>query len=224
MSHIKPENFYKSLLKIAKSGRVVSLRYDGNPFQLSSCKMYTPFGINSKSNDYSPFTNLTLDCSINQSDASIAYQTTIDTIDTSVIELIKSNNNLFNPKDTQNIDFDQETNDFYSPILRQNKTYPKLMKLSFPRDRNGNILTVLFDEDGKKVLLNDNNIEDLLGKGTVFKCIVEFSKFWCFQNRIGSTWNVLQLRICPKKITQELDTVDPTLQKSNFNNNLMLDD
>ena len=225
MSHIKPENFDQSQLKIAKSGRAVSLRYSGNPFQLSSCKMYTPFGINGKSNDYSPFTNWTLDCSINQnqSEASVAYQTTIDTIDASMIDLIKSNNNLFNPKDTQNIDFD--TDDFYSPILRPNKTYPKLMKLSFPRDRNGNILAVLFDEDGKKVLLNDNNIEELLGKGTVFKCITEFSKFWCFQNRIGSTWNVLQLRICPRKMsTEEPEIEQETVQKANFNTNLLLDD
>ena len=213
MSHIKPENFDQSQLKIAKSGRAVSLRYSNNPFQLSSCKMYAPFGINGKSNDYSPFTNWTLDCSINQnqSESSLTYQTTIDKIDQSLVDLIKSNNHLFNPKDIQYIDFEQDINDFYSPILRQNKTYPKLMKLSFPRDRNGNILAVLFDENSKKIALNDDCIEELLGKGTVFKCIVEFSKFWCFQNRIGSTWNVLQLRICPRK-------------KTNFNTNLMLDD
>ena len=228
MSHIKPENFDQSQLKIAKSGRTVSLRYSGNPFQLSSCKMYSPFGINGKSNDYSPFTNWTLDCSINQnpSIASLAYQDTINTIDKSVIDLIKTNNNLFNPKDTQNIEFEQ--NDFYSPILRQNKTYPKLMKLSFPRDRNGNILSILFDENGNKILLNDNNIEKLLSKGTIFKCIIEFSKFWCFQNRIGSTWNVLQLRLCSKKINivEELDneTEQNVTTNNNFNNNLMLDD
>ena len=55
------------------------------------------------------------------------------------------------------------------------------MKLSFPRDRNGNILAVLFDENGKKLLLNDSCIEQVLGKGSIFKCIVEFSKFWAFQ-------------------------------------------
>lgn len=219
MSHVKLEEIVHTKFKIVKSGRTVGLRYNNSPFQLSTCKMYSPFGVNGKSTDYSPYTNWTIDCSINKSNMSTQSKTEdlFNKLDDTVKQLIKTNINSF-PAAAN--DTDIETDDFYSPILRQNKSYPRLMKMSFPRDRNGNILSVLFDEDGKKLLLNDNNIEQLLCKGSVFKCILEFSKFWCFQNRIGSTWNVIQMRMCSKNTNNNDngDNGDNVVNENNGNN------
>lgn len=223
MSHVKIEDIDVNQLKIAKSSRTVTLRYNNLPFQLATCKLYSPFGVKGTNSDYSPFTNWTIDCSIDQnnSDASQLYQTNIDLLDTRLIELIKESCNSFNPRNMEEVDL---TGDFYSPILRNNKTWPKLMKISVPRDTKGNLLSVIFDENTEKIPITDKNIEQILCKGKVFKAIIEFSKFWIYKGRIGTTWHLIQMKLISKttKDKEPEDTEAPNA--SIYTNNLMLDD
>ena len=215
MSHIKIEDLKLDQLKIAKSGKTVTLRYNNLPFQLSTCKIYSPFGVKGKNSDYSPFTNWTIDCSTsnpNQFDTSA--------LDQRIIELIKESSNLFNPRHMDEIDLNS---DFFSPIFKQNKSWPKLMKISLPRDSKGNILTVVFNEETEKIPVTDSCIEKILSKKQVFKAIIEFSKFWIFQGRIGITWNLIQLKLIKSEVEQEPEDI-ADINANIYTNKLMLDD
>lgn len=214
MSHIKIEEVDHKMLKIAKSGRTISLRYNNEPFQISTCKLYTPFGVNGYSNNYSPYTDWAINCSVSQLNNS--FQNEFDKLDSHVTSLIKESDHLFK-------DIDFESN-FYNTTFRENKSYPKLMKLSLPRDKNGNILAVFFDENAKKILVDDKNIEQILSKRTIFKCIIELSKLWSFKGHIGATWNVLQIRIISKNSEIEPDEDTTVVDSSIYTSKLMLDD
>jgi len=215
MSHIKIEDLNLDKLKISKSGKTVTLRYDNLPLQLATCKLYSPFGVKGKNSDYSPFTNWTIDCSVcktNQFDTSL--------LDNKIIGLIKESPDLFNARHMDDVDLNS---DFFSPIFKNNKTWPKLMKISLPRDTKGNILSVVFNENTEKIPVTDTCIEKILCKGQIFKAIIEFSKFWIFQGRIGTTWNLVQMKLV--KISNEQDPEDKEAPDANmYTNKLMLDD
>jgi hypothetical protein len=215
MSHIKIEEIDYKLLKIAKSGRTVCLRYNNDPFQISTCKLYTPFGVNGYANNYSPYTDWSISCSVSQLNNS--FQNEFDKLDNNLIELIKDSDHLFK-------DIDFENNNFYNPTFKQNKSFPKLMKLAIPRDKNGNILTVFFDENATKIPVDDKNIEQILSKRTIFKCIIESKKLWSFKGLIGSIWEILQIRIISRQTDIEPDEDVTVIDPSIYTKNLMLDD
>jgi len=191
MSHMNVFDIDFSRLKIAKSGRNIKLIYEKEPLQLITCKMYSPFGVKMAQNNYSQFSNYHLDCSLNQStsDVSIKYRESLEKLDNKIIELIQDNLQLFN---TGNESLNVE--EMYSRILRENKSYPKLMKIQLPRDSKGNFECVIFDENKDKLILNESNIENILCKGKIFKSIIECGKIWYYNGRFGTTWNIKQLK------------------------------
>ena len=191
MSHMNVFDIDFSRLKIAKSGRNIKLIYEKEPLQLITCKMYSPFGVKMAQNNYSQFSNYHLDCSLNQStsDVSIKYRESLEKLDNKIIELIQDNLQLFN---TGNESLNVE--EMYSRILRENKSYPKLMKIQLPRDSKGNFECVIFDENKNKLILNESNIENILCKGKIFKSIIECGKIWYYNGRFGTTWNIKQLK------------------------------
>ena len=194
MSHVNLFDLDLNKLKIAKSGRAIKVIYDKEPLQLVTGKLYTPFGVKIVQNSYSQFSTCYLDCSLNQSksEASVKYRESLEALDRKIIELIQESLHLFN---TGNMTFTAEDiPNIYSPILRENKTYPKLMKISLPRDTKGNFECVIFDENKNKVPVNENNLEEVLSKGKIFKCILECGKIWYYNGRFGTTWNVKQLK------------------------------
>jgi hypothetical protein len=221
MSHINITDLDLTKLKIGKSGRTVKLLYDGNPLQLVTSKMYAPFGVKVNNSDYSHFTNCHLDSSLNQSNsaASLEIKQVFSSFDEKIVELIKESQSSFNPKDINDIDFDGD--DFYSPMFKGKSNYPKLMKISLPRDKNGNFDFVIFDENKQKVPITDSNIETVLSKGKVFKSIIECSKVWTYKGKIGTTWNLIQMRLTESKQNEEGET---TTNKTGFAQNLLLDD
>lgn len=230
-SHISILDLDLSKLDLGKSGRMIKLLYNKQPLQLVTPKLYAPFGVKVNTNDYSTFTNCHIDCSLSQamSQNSIAVANVLENLDNKIMELIKSKRNLF--KDVVDVDFDNNFSDSYSPFFRQNKNFPKLMKISLPRDKNGNFDFVLFDENKNKVPAVDNNIEDILCKGSSFKGIIECSKLWYYKGRFGSTWNLVQSRFSPKiqngsaNNSNEDANEDGNATKGiNYNSNLMLDD
>jgi hypothetical protein len=189
MSHVNILELDLSKLQVGKAGRTIKLFYDKAPLQLLTPKMYSPFGVKVNNSDYSSFTNCHLDCSLHNSNSKEALEVdeALAKFDTRVAELLEV--------------FDSNLGTLAS-TLKPNKDYPKLMKFSLPRDRNGNFTCVVFDENKEKVKLDDNSLESTLTKGLVFKGIIECGKVWNFNGRTGITWNVIQLRFAPKRTEQ----------------------
>jgi hypothetical protein len=217
MSHINILELDLSKLKLGKSGRTLKLIYEGNPLQLVTTKMYAPFGVKIYNNDYSHFTNCHIDCNVSETNMKIkeAYQK----LDDKIKELImNSNEKAFNE-----INFEDPT--FYSSMFKGNSNYPKLMKISLPRDKNGNFDFVIFDDNKDKVKMNDSTIENVLGKRIVFKSIIECNKIWAYKGKIGVTWNLVQMRLVPKSEQNEAEPEENIPSEQNiYTQNLMIDD
>jgi len=193
-------------LKLGKSGKIVKLLYNNSPIEFTTGKMYAPFGVKIYNNEYSSFTNCYIDCSLNQSESeiSIKHREQFEALDKKIIELIKESIHLFSSKN----DIIYEDDNFYSPILRENKTYPKLIKISLPRDRNGNFDFVIFNENKEKIPIDDSNISDVLFRGILFKGIIECNKIWYYNGKFGSQWNLKQMKF-EKKIEKIEKTNTP---------------
>lgn len=224
MSHINILELDLSKLKIGKSGRTIKLIYEGNPLQLVTTKMYSPFGVKIYNNDYSHFTNCQLDCSI--SETNLKIKDAYEKLDEKIKELVLgSGEKTFNE-----INFEDPT--FYSSMFKGTSNYPKLMKVSLPRDKNGNFDFVIFDNNKEKVKVTDHTIETVLPKRTVFKSIIECNKIWSYKGKVGVTWNLIQMKLVPKSDQNEVDpeeddqeqAVSNEKEKNIYTQNLMIDD
>lgn len=183
------------LFNLAKVGRGVKLLYNKQPVQFCTSNLYTPFGVRSNQKEWSNFTDYTLECSLNQAnnESSATFREFIDKLDECVSQLVRANLGMFT-------NVQSGTDLVYSPILKENGNYPKLMRLQLPRDKNGNFECFVFDNQKEKIKINDTNITEVLSKGKVFKCIIECSKVWIYNGRIGSMWNIVQLKFAENKM------------------------
>lgn len=207
--------------KLGKSGRAIKLLYDKNPVQLCTSTLYSPFGVKPTIKEWSNFTEYNLDCSLNQSNSenSVSFRELIEKLDNIIINLVKENVGLFNLKNASDNDF------VYSPILKENGNYPKLMKLNLSRDKNGNFESFIFDVKKEKILLNENNIQDVLSKGKVFKAIIECVKVWYYNGKVGTIWKVVQLKFSDKELDlAEKDKNQRLNDPSKLYSQLMIDD
>ena len=241
MSHINLNEIDLSKLRIAKVGRAVKLIYGESkePLQLVTGKLYSPFGVRMNENKYSNWNTYNIDCSLNQSNSeiSVAYKTSLEVLDQRIIELLANSNQLFeNDKNKPHDDLFDDIQNYYSPILRENKTYPKIMKIALPRDTKGNFECVLFDENKEKVQIDDNNIQQILCKGKIFKSIIECKNVWYYNSasgpKFGTTWNLKQLRFTQNDPSTNAgsssELVKPYNSNYNYNKiyetNMLLDD
>ena len=177
-----------NLFQLAKSGRTIKLLYNKEPVQFCTSTLYTPFGVKSINKEWANFTEYNLDCSLNQatSETACMFREFLEKLDQKICELIKSNAALMNNVDVENL--------VYNNILKENGTYPKLVRLQLPRDKNGNFQSFLFSESKDKIKLDEKNIETLLSKGKTFRTIIECNKIWSYNGKVGSIWNIVQLR------------------------------
>lgn len=235
MSHINLNEIDLSKLRIAKVGRTVKLIYGESkePLQLVTGKLYSPFGVRVNENKYGNFSNCNIDCSLNQSNSevSVAYRTSLEALDQRVIELLGESDNLFeNDKNKPHQDLFNDIQSYYSPILRENKTYPKLMKIALPRDTKGNFECVIFDENKEKVQLDDNNVEQVLCKGKIFKSIIECKNVWYYNSpagpKFGTTWNLKQMRFTQNDPSSNQSSSGERVKPDNkmYETNMLLDD
>ena len=199
MSVLKLSDIELEKLHLAKSGRAVKLVYEKSAFQMHTAKLYIPFGVKSVNKDWSPLTEYYIDCSLNQSDSATAieFRQQIEVLDQSIKNLC-TETDMFTGKDTSSVT--------YNPILRENGNYPKLMRLQLPRDKNGNFTFFAFDENKGKIKITESNIENVLSKGLVFRGIIECQKVWLYNGKIGTIWNLVQMKLCkdfvkPKEVT-----------------------
>jgi hypothetical protein len=205
IQNIEWENF-----QLGKSGKAVKLLYNKEPVQFCTSSLYTPFGVKSVSKDWSKFDEYNVDCSFNQStsETSIMFKEFVEKLDKKIKELVEKNGEMFGAKD----EFKFE----YNNIIKENGNYPKLIKLQLTRDKNGNFESFLFDAEKQKIKINEGNVEEVLKKGKIFKCIIECSKIWYYKEKVGSIWNIVQLKFADTKMV--------TQNNSNVYNTLMIDD
>lgn len=212
------QNLDVSKLKLGKSGRAIKLFYEKEPLQLCTSTMYIPFGVKSVVKEWSTYSEYYVDCFLNNSKSEISqkFREWVENVDTIIKQLVKDNITLFDSKkETANENF------VYSPILRENGTYPKLMKLQLTRDRNGNFEGFVFDEKKQKIPIDENNIEDVLCKGKTFKTIIECVKVWYYDGKVGTIWKIVQLKLSEKTFDEKEDGMNNAI---NVYNQLMIDD
>lgn len=213
MSHVNINELDFEKVSLGKKGRNVILVYNTGdelvPLQLNMGQMYLPFGVKMVQNNYSAFMDCQIDCSLNQSNSpvSVACRESLEKLDERVQCLIQDNLDLFKLRD-MNID------GMYLPILKENKSYPKLIKLGLPRDNMGNFSMVVFDNLKEKIPLNDDNVETILCKSKVFGSIIECNKVWHYNGKFGVKWNIVQLKFVEQK---------PRENKTNFNQMMIVE-
>lgn len=195
MTVIDLQNINIEALRLGKSGRAVKLLYNKEPMQICTSTLFCPFGVKSVLKEWSDFAEYNVDCFINNSktDISINFKKSMENFDETIKKLVKDNIGLFSSKtETANDAFT------YTPILRENGSYPKLMRLQLSRDKNGNFESFLFDETKTKITINESNIETHLCKGKMFKTIIECVKVWYYNGKVGSIWKIVQLKFSDK--------------------------
>jgi hypothetical protein len=210
------QNLDVSSLKLGKSGRAVKLFYDKEPLQLCTSTLYIPFGVKYTVKEWANYAEYYIDCFLNnsKSETSVNFKNCIENLDTIIQKLVKENISLFDSKrETANDKFS------YTPILRENSSYPKLMRLQLSRDRNGNFESFIFDETKQKIAIDENNIENVLCKGKIFKTIIECVKVWYYDGKVGSIWRIVQLKFSEKVIENSSEP-----QGENVYTQLMIDD
>ena len=199
-------------LNLGKSGRSVKLIYDKQSLQMSTNTLYMPFNLNKYKKQWSNHEDYTVDCYIDNSQLNGDYIQRLTDLNESIFELIKSQRNLFNVPEDEDITC--------APFYRDNKTFPKLLKLQLPRDTNGNFTTQFFDENSEKIYVDENNIDEILTKKSTFKTIIECSKVYLYQGKAGCIWNILQLKLSPKQ--QEIlisDASDTSSDEGSYTSN-----
>lgn len=196
--------------QIAKSGRAIKLLYKKEPVKFKTSLLYCPFGVKSVNKEWSNFTEYNVDCYMNQSSTenSQIFRKFLDDLDIKIQELIKSNGNIFDKGDVA-----------YNNIMRENGNYPKLIKLQFPRDKNGNFKSVLFDESTNKHQITEDNIDELIAKGRLFKCVISCSKVWTYSGKAGTIWDIVQLKFFDKP-----QNADAQQTPENIYNTMMIED
>jgi hypothetical protein len=194
MSVLKLSEIDFEKLQLGKSGRTAKLIYEKESFQMHTIKLYTPFGVKSVNKEWSPMTEYYIDCSLNQSDSelTVEFRNQVESLDETIKKLVFDNTELFRGQTTDSA--------VYNPILRENGTYPKLIRLQLPRDKNGNFTFFAFDEKKEKIKITEANIENVLSRGSVFRGIIECQKVWLYNGKIGSIWNLVQLKMCKEFI------------------------
>jgi len=211
-------------LKLGKSGRAVKLLYNKEPIQICSSTLYTPFGVKSLNKECSNYAEYNLDCSLNQSNSetSVLFRNSIEKLDKIIEELVRENTILFDSKNGKcNDDF------VYSPLLRENGSYPKLMRLQLSRDKNGNFESFIFDETKQKIKITENNIDTILSKGKCFKTIIECVKVWYYNGKVGSIWKIVQLKLSERSLPKKEDSEkenEGSSPKNVYNQLMIMDD
>jgi hypothetical protein len=214
------DNIDITKFKLGKSGRAIKLLYDKEPVKLCTSSLISPFGVKSVNKDWSAFTEYYIDCSLNQSSSekssSMVFKNAIDVLDNVIQDLVKDNLSLFNTKN------ENARDDFvYNKILRENGNYPKLMKLQIVRDKNGNFESFIFNENKEKIKIDEENIEQILVKRKIFKCIIECAKVWYYNGKVGTIWNIYQLKFSNKTLSEE-EREEEKSNVPNVYNNIMI--
>lgn len=180
MSAMKIDNVVFDNIKLGKAGRSTKLLYvnDGSKgnLKVSTPKLILKF-LNSTTKEWANFTEFSMDCSIHDIEDENSLLEFSNNINKRIIEENRST-------------YEDQA---YFSMIKENKNYPKMIKLVFPRDSNGNFETVVFDKEKNKVMITEDNIEDIFKRNLTMKCIIECVKVWNVNSKYGLIWNVTQI-------------------------------
>lgn len=206
-------------LKLVKSGRAVKLMYDKKPLSFCTSTLYTPFGVKSFMKEWATFSEYSIDCSLNQSssESAVTFKNFLEELDRRVTSMVEENLEIFNnPKSNVVVPSSVD----YQPIMRGNGNYPKLIRMQLNRDKNGNFTSFVFDENKNSIKIDEENVTDVLVKGKAFKAIIECSKVWLYNGKVGTVWNIDQLRFADQSNTK----AKPAFVDQSMYNELMICD
>ena len=181
-----------SLFQLGKVKRSIVLLYNKEPVEFFTPVMYTPFGIRSTEKTWSNFNEYSIACSISEYNQT-SFLEFIEKLNNKIQELVKNNISLF----------PDASNDFvYNPIFRSNGNYAALLNAVFKRDTNGNFNSFVFDENKTNIELNEQVLESTLSKGKLFKTLIQCAKVWYYNGKVGTIWNINQLKLIQKTETK----------------------
>lgn len=166
-----------NLAKVRKSVKLVDST--NKSFQVTSGELFLPFGVSSWENKYSDYNDYSVQCYVNKTEG---FENFCEDLNAQIVDVL-GKSSMF---DTSNSEI--------ASILKQNKDFPKLLKINLPRDRFGNFDFVVFDEDSNKIMVTENNVDNIFCKKRTFKCIFENMKVWEYNGRIGTIWNMVQAK------------------------------
>lgn len=207
---INIENIEWDKLKLVKSGRTVKLMYDKKPLSFCTSTLYSPFGVKSIMKDWATFSEYSIECSLNQSssESAVAFRTFLEELDKRVSAMVQDNLEVFNnPKSNVQVPSSVD----YQPIMKENGNYPKRMRLQLSRDKNGNFTSFVFDENKNSIKIDEGNVSDILIKGKAFKAIIECSKVWLYNGKVGTIWNIDQLRFADSSKAKPVQSTDQSV-------------
>lgn len=187
MSVLKINEINYDNVKLGKVGKSTKLLYVTENSK-ANLKVATPklsmMFLNSVTKEWANFTEFSMDCNIKDDEEM----------------LVEFSNNLKQRIIEENRSTYEEQS--YFSMVKENKNYPKLIKLVFPRDSQGNFETVVFDKEKNKIMITEDNIEDIFKRYLSMKCIIECSKVWSVNGKYGLIWNVVQI-LCGDIETRE---------------------
>lgn len=171
-------------LNVFKSGKSFKLvDSTKNPLTFVSCRLYLPFGTSSFRNDYSGMNDYSISC---YSDPDFSEFCT--RLDGKISEAIQP-----------------YIHGELQPMLKQNKDYPKLLRLKLPRDSNGNFNFVVFDEKENKIKVTENNVYDVFCKKRAFKCVMQCDKISSWNDKVYVSWILTQARYMKPEHTTDIN-------------------
>jgi hypothetical protein len=179
------------LAKVRKTVKLVDS--NGQAVSVSSGELYLPFGASCWENKRTDFDDYSVQCYVNKSEQFESYcQELSDKIESLCADSLFDSSSVF------------------TPMLKQNKDFPQLLKINLPRDRYGNFDFVVFDQDSNKVMITEDNVNEIFCKKRTFKCIMECARIWEFNGKIGSVWNAVQVKYYDTPVNDEvsIDSVD----------------
>jgi len=118
----------------------------------------------------------------------------INKVDDTVLNTIMMRSEAWFNKKYANRDL---LNELIDRTIKYKKTYPPSMNLRLKHDKHGKQMFGVFDNMHKYVSFNTiHDLIDLLPKQVSVQCIVQCNLIWYVNNRIGFSWDILQLKIC----------------------------
>lgn len=202
------------LFKLGKSGRQIKLYYNKSLVCFQTSSLYTPFGVNSYSNQWSDIDTYTINCSFLDTNNKDKFTTFFNKLDEKIKTLVYENLDLFNIVDESVITYCS----MYKKQQNKSTNYPALINLNFKRDTNGNFSTIYYNENSEQVILTESNISELIPKKSCFKTILSINKISFYNNSI-------YINIVIDQIKKNIKNKSETSNSSNdFTKLLIVDD
>jgi hypothetical protein len=186
-------------IKIGLDKKTVKLYYEktnengdviSEDLQIQFPHMFLPFGLkeNENKSQWSNFKEYYFDCSIRQDSEESNFNNFLNNLNSRIMTLINEQSSFKEDCIENN----------YGKIEKTSK-FKNLIKLNIQRSKDGNFNSYFFKYNSAKkhdkLLIKDENINDILKYGTIFIPTINCSKIYYYKDKYGSVWNLVQMLI-----------------------------